>query len=75
MVTKSCHLNVVKVDAHLVITCFEVEFGEDSSTGDLIEEFFDSGNRKTILDHHSVQSTVVNVKMPGSILLLHQEHR
>jgi hypothetical protein len=41
----------------------------------LIKEFIDDGDGKSILDGEGIKSAVVHAKLPSTVLLLDQQYR
>jgi hypothetical protein len=65
------------LDAHLdlMVAGAEIQFGEEASAVELIEEFIDHGNQVRVLDRDRVQGTIVDAEALGAISFPHEQHR
>jgi hypothetical protein len=70
---EGCHLDVVRVHVHLVITQTEVELGEEDDAAEFVEQLFDDRYQKLVLDGALVQGPVVDIEPPRLVLLLDEE--
>src|SRR4051812_23899804 len=66
-------LDVIFVDANLVISPMQVDLSEDLGTEESVSEVIDEGNQESVLDCDVVQCMIVNTYSKGPILFL-DEH-
>jgi hypothetical protein len=60
---RECSLrNVFLMDLDLMITRPKIDLGEDSSTGKLIEENVNAGQRIFVLDRDSIQGLIIDTQ-------------
>jgi hypothetical protein len=70
---RECSLtNVLWMDLDLMITRMKIDLGEDLSTGKLIEENVDVGQR-IFVDRDDIQGPIIDTQPQRLILLLHEQ--
>lgn len=72
MSAKSRLVSIRWVHADLVVPCPEVQFREEDSVVQLIEQLFDQWNGEFVFDGYVVKLPIVNAKPPRSVLLVNQ---
>ena len=68
-------LDVVRVDAHLVVAGAQIQLGEEARVVQLVDEFLDHWDRELVLHRALVQGTVVDAETPRALGLVYKEYR
>jgi hypothetical protein len=63
------------VHPDLVIAAAQIQLREKSCTAQLVQQLINDRDRIHVTHHLSIEGTVLDAKLPGAIVLLHQEHR
>ena len=76
MVRAECRLvHIFSNDADLMIARTEVQFGEEFGPVQLVQELFNDGDRKLVLDGCRIESPIIDAEALGGVLLPDQQHR